>query len=128
MPVDRTQIAIFVSPLVPDGHAVLFQVLDVRVTGNEPQQFVYDRLQMNLLGSQQRKAFREVKPHLVTENALCADTRAVMFDDSVFPYVAKQVKILFHNKLCSYRECKDNGLLEHFTRTEDSCRELRLIR
>ena len=83
---------------------------------------------MNLLGGQQRKAFREVEPHLVTENALGADTRAVMFDNSVFPYVAKQVKILFHNKLRSYRECEDNGLLEHFTRTEDSGRELRLIR
>ena len=83
---------------------------------------------MHFLGSQQRKAFSEVKPHLITENALSADTRAVMFDDSVSPNMAKQVKILFHNKLRSYRECKDNGLLEHFTRTEDSCRELRLIR
>ena len=128
MPVDRTQIAIFVSPLVPDGHAMLFQVLDVRITGNKPQQFVYDGLQMNLLGGKQRKPLRKVEPHLISENALSADTRAVMFDDSVFPYVAKQVKILFHKQLRSYRECEDNGLLEHFTRTEDSGRELRLIR
>ena len=83
---------------------------------------------MNLLGGQQRKPLRKVEPHLISENALGADTRAVMFDNSVFPYMAKQVKILFHKQLRSYRECEDNGLLEHFTRTEDSGRELRLIR
>ena len=57
--VDRPEIAALVRPLVPDAHAVLLQIAHVGVAVQEPQQLVHDRLQMQLLGRQQRKAVVE---------------------------------------------------------------------
>src|SRR2546430_7265150 len=40
---DAAEVAVFVGPLVPDTHAVLVQILDVRIAPQEPEQFVDDR-------------------------------------------------------------------------------------
>src|ERR1041384_1706295 len=66
--VDRTELAVLVGPLVPDRHAVLLQVAHVRVALQEPQQLVDDRLHVQLLGREQRKALREVETHLAAEH------------------------------------------------------------
>ena len=96
MPIDWSQVAVFVGPFVPDGDSVVLEILDVGVTGNEPEQLVDDRFQVYFLGGQKRKAFSEVEPHLITKYALRSDTGAVMFYNSVFTYVAEEIKILFH--------------------------------
>ena len=88
MPVDRPQLAVFVCPLVPDSHAVLLQVTHVGITLKEPQQFVDDRFQMQLLGSEQGKPFLKIEPHLMAEDAKCSRTRTVflarpLVDDAV---------------------------------------------
>lgn len=49
MPIDGAQIAVFIGPFIPDGHTVVLQILDIRITGNEPQQLIYDGLEVNLL-------------------------------------------------------------------------------
>src|SRR5690606_2271177 len=63
------ELAALVRPLVPDRDPIAAQILDVRVAGQEPQQLVNDRAQMQLLRRQQRKAFAEVEAHLMTEHA-----------------------------------------------------------
>ena len=47
--VDRAEIAALVGPFVPDAHAVLLQIFDVGVAGQEPQQFVDDRFECSFL-------------------------------------------------------------------------------
>ena len=54
--VDRAEVAVLVGPFVPDGDAVLVEIVDVGVAAQEPQQLVDDGLQMQLLGGDQRKA------------------------------------------------------------------------
>ncbi len=67
--VNRTQFAVFISPFVPDTHAVVFQVADVGVTLQEPEQLVNDGAQVHFFGGDQGKSLAEVKAHLVAENA-----------------------------------------------------------
>jgi hypothetical protein len=43
--IDRAEIAILVGPFVPDRNAVVFQIFDVGVAFEKPEQFVDDRFQ-----------------------------------------------------------------------------------
>src|SRR3546814_4430562 len=65
--IDRAQLALRVGPVVPDADAVALQVGDVGVALEEPQQFVDDRFQVQLLGGQQREALGQVEAHLVAD-------------------------------------------------------------
>src|SRR5262249_37555951 len=65
--VNRTKITILVGPFVPDGDAVVVEILDVGVTGEKPQQFMDDRFQMQFLRGHQRKAVAEIEAHLMPE-------------------------------------------------------------
>ena len=38
---------------------------------------------MNFLRGKQRESFRQVEAHLITENALCADSRTIMLYDAI---------------------------------------------
>ena len=53
--VDGAELAVRVGPLVPDPDAVTVQRAHVRVAGEEPEQLVDDRFQVQLLGRQQRE-------------------------------------------------------------------------
>jgi len=59
--VDRPELTLFVRPLVPDADAVILEIFDVGVAGEEPEQSVNDRLEMQLLGRRQREAFGQVE-------------------------------------------------------------------
>src|SRR5690349_15090745 len=96
MTVNRTEIAAGVRPFIPDRDAVLLQIADIGVAGEEPQQLVDDRLDMQLLGRDQREALAEVEAHLVAEHALGAGARAVALDDALVENVLQQVVILLH--------------------------------
>ena len=54
--IDAAQVAVLVRPLVPDRHAMLVQVFEVGVAAQEPEQFINDRFDVELLGREQRKA------------------------------------------------------------------------
>ena len=49
MTINWPQVAIFVGPFVPDGHLVVVQILDIRITLEEPQKFMDNRAKMKLL-------------------------------------------------------------------------------
>ena len=56
--VDRPEVAVRVGPLVPDLDPALLQPAHIGLAAEEPQQLVDHRLEMELLGRQQRKALR----------------------------------------------------------------------
>ena len=75
--VDRAEIAVLVGPFVPDGDTVLVEIFDVGVAAQEPEQFVDDRFQVQLLGGEQRKALGKIEAHLMAEDREGADAGAV---------------------------------------------------
>jgi hypothetical protein len=95
-PVHRSEIAGLVRPLIPDRHAVLVQIADIGVAGEKPQKLVDNRLEMQLLGSQQRKAAGQIKAHLMAENGERPGPGPVGFLDAVLAHAAKQVQIVAH--------------------------------
>ena len=99
--VDRPEVAVLVSPFVPDADAVFLQVSDVGVALQEPQQFMNDGFQMQLFGRHHRKAAREVEAHLPAENGAGAGAGAVGFVVPVFQNVAHQVVVLLHGRRLS---------------------------
>ena len=98
MAVDRAELARFIGPLVPDGDAVVVEVFHVGVAGEEPQQLVDDRAQMELLGGHKRKTVVQVEAHLAAEHAQGSSAGAVAFAGAVVAHVAHQVEILPHSK------------------------------
>ena len=66
--VDRAQLAIGVSPLIPDADVVVLQPLHVGIALEEPQQLADNTVEVDLLGGQQRERLRQVIAQLRTEN------------------------------------------------------------
>src|SRR5690606_26943733 len=94
--VDRAQLAVLVGPLVPDADLVLLQVGDVGLALQEPQQFVDDRAQVQLLGGDQREALAQVEAHLPAEHAAGAGAGAVRLVGAVLQHVGQQFQVLLH--------------------------------
>ena len=92
--IDRAEIAVGVGPFVPDRNAVVFEIFDVGVAFEEPQQFVDDRFQRQLLGGQHRKAGRQIEAHLVAEDRQRPGAGAVGFLHAVAEDPFEQVVIL----------------------------------
>src|SRR3954447_14439173 len=95
--IDRAEIAIGVGPFVPDRNAVVFEIFDVGLAGEKPQQLVHDRLQRQLLRCQHRKSGGQIEAHLVAEDRQRAGTGAVAFLRAVGKDSLKQVVILVHD-------------------------------
>jgi hypothetical protein len=96
--IDRAEIAAFIGPIVPDRDTAIPEVFDVGVAGEEPQQLMDDRLEMQLLGGDQRKASGEIEPHLMAEYRQGAGAGAVMLFDAIGENTFHQVEILAHDK------------------------------
>ena len=94
--VNRAQVAVFVRPFVPDGNVVVFQVFDVGIAFEEPQQLVDNRAQVEFFGGQKRETLRQIEAHLVAEHGARAGAGAVGFVVAVLHDVAHQAEILFH--------------------------------
>ncbi len=77
--VNRSEVAVGISPFVPDCHLMVVEILDVGVAADEPQELIDYRLDVSLLSCDEREAFGEVKPHLMPENADCSGAGAVAF-------------------------------------------------
>ena len=89
--VDRSQITILVSSLVPDCHLMVVQILNIRVPFEEPKEFVDNRAQVQLFGSQQRKTVIEMETHLITKRAYCACTRTVVFLHPLVKHMLQEI-------------------------------------
>ena len=94
--IDVPQIAVGVSPLVPNTHAVVLQILDIGVAGQEPQQLMDYRFQVQFFCCQARKTVVQVEPHLIAESTYGASSGAVAFGVARLKNVRQHVKILLH--------------------------------
>ena len=94
--VDRTEVAVRVGPLVPDPNAVIVEIFDVGIAGEEPEQFVDDRLEMQFLGREQRKTLGEIEPHLMAEHGQRPGAGTVVLLDAVSENPLHQVLVLAH--------------------------------
>ena len=47
---------------------MFLQIAHVGVTAQEPQQFIDDRLEVQLLGGEERETLLQVEPHLMAED------------------------------------------------------------
>ncbi len=61
--VNAAEISVFVGPFVPNRDAVFVEIFDVGVAAQKPEQLVNDRLDVQLLGGEQRKS-RTVRPQI----------------------------------------------------------------
>ena len=96
MAVHRSEIAALVGPFVPYADAVILQIFDIGVAGQEPEQLVDDRLQMQLLGGEHREAVRQPEAHLMAEHRQRAGAGTVVLLHAVGENAFHQVEILAH--------------------------------
>lgn len=85
--IDSTEVAVVVSPLVPDVYIVFFEVVDIGIAFKEPEEFVGNAFHVDFFSSQKRKAIGEVVTSLGTKYADSANACAVAALFSVFKYV-----------------------------------------
>src|SRR5215813_8827275 len=96
MPIHRAEVATLVGPLIPDRDAMIVEIFDIGIAGEEPEQLVDDRLGVQLLGGDEREAVSEVEPHLVAEYGERAGTGPVALLDAVRKNAFHQVVVLAH--------------------------------
>ena len=77
---------------------MLVEIFDVGVAGQEPEQLVDDRFQVQLLGGRERKALGEVEAHLVPENRERAGAGAVALLHALGEDAFHQIEILAHRR------------------------------
>ncbi len=94
--IDRTQLAVFGGPVIPDGDVVLPQITDIGLAREKPEQLMNNRTQMQFLGGQQRKALRQIETHLITEEPIGPRTGAVVLVHTLFARRTQKLEILFH--------------------------------
>jgi hypothetical protein len=75
---------------------VFIQVSRIRISFQEPEQFINDAPEMKFFCCDQWKSILEIKAHLVTETTFCAGAGAVGFLNAFFQDMLQQVKILLH--------------------------------
>src|SRR5436309_2704071 len=77
-----------------DEHAALLQPAHIGFAAQEPQQLVDDRLQVQLLGGEQREAVLEREAHLAAEHRERAGPGAVRLAGAALEQLLQQVEIL----------------------------------
>src|SRR5690348_4136933 len=75
---------------------MLVEIFDVGVAGQEPEQLVDDRLQVQLLGGEHREAVVERKTHLMAEHRARAGAGAVALLHAALENLFHQIEILPH--------------------------------
>ena len=86
-----SEVTILVGPFVPYAHAIVLQVFDVGVTIEEPQQFVDDGLEVQLLRGEAGESVLKVESHLMAKHADGASACAVTFLYALREYTVEQV-------------------------------------
>lgn len=74
-------------PFIPNRNFVILKILQVRLTLQKPQKFMKDRPRVELFRCQKRKAFLQIKPHLVAENRVRTCAGTIVFLRARFEYV-----------------------------------------
>lgn len=83
-----------VRPFIPDMHVIIHEIFDISFSSEKPEKFMDNPLQKDFLGRQKWESFREIKPHLATENAPSSSSGPVTFVDSLVHDFTKKVEVL----------------------------------
>jgi hypothetical protein len=94
--IDGTEVAVFIGPFIPNGDFVVAQVLHVGVSLQEPEQFMNDGAQVQLLGGDEREGGAEIVAALLAKNGVRARAGAVLTVASVIEHFAQQAVVFFH--------------------------------
>ena len=62
---------------IPYMYTIVYQILDIGITAQKPQQLIYHTLQKELFCSHKREALAKVEAHLVAKDTLCTCTCSV---------------------------------------------------
>ena len=81
---------------------MVMQVFDIGIPLDKPQQFVYNRAQMDFLRSQKGETLRKVKSHLIAENGLRSSACPVGLYMSVINDMLQKLQILLHEKILKF--------------------------
>src|SRR6186713_1508742 len=100
--IDRAQVAFGIGPLIPDTYPVFVQVADVGISPEEPEKFINDAFQMQLLGGHQGEPLRKVEPHLVAKTTDRTRSGPVRFRIALVQYMLKEIQVLLHG--CNLRK------------------------
>ncbi len=76
--VNAAEVAVFIGPLVPNGHLVFVEVLDVGIALQEPEQLVNDGTQVKFLGGQEGELVLERVSYLGSEHGISARAGTVV--------------------------------------------------
>ena len=82
------ELTVIVGPVIPDRNAVLFEIANVRIAAQKPQELMHDRLNVQLLGCNQWKSLAEIEAHLVTENTKRSCPGSIILACTVITYIA----------------------------------------
>src|SRR5687767_3569811 len=77
---------------------MLFQIADIGISSQHPQQFNNDGFEVQLFSGQRRKTIIKIETHLVTENRFGSSAGAVRFLRTMFHNVFQKVDILLHDE------------------------------
>ena len=113
--VDRAEVAALVGPFVPDAHAVVVEVFDVGVAGQEPQQLMDDRFDVQLLGGGEREAGAKIEAHLMAEHRNRAGAGAVALLHAVRQHVFHQFEVLPHRSTFEFERDSNAISAEQFS-------------
>ena len=94
--INWAQFALLVRPFVPDRNIVFLQISDIGIALEKPQELVDDRFQVQFLGRDHWEPVRQIKPHLMAEDAKGAGPRAIVFPDTVLAHALEEIEILLH--------------------------------
>ena len=94
--VNGAEVAILISPFIPNRYAVFLKPADVCVTSQHPEQFVDDGFEVKFFSGEKRESLRKLESRLRTENRICAGAGAVGLLLAMFHHVAEELEVLDH--------------------------------
>ena len=81
-------------PFIPDFDVVLNEISDIRITGDEPDEFMNNSADKYFFSRQEREALRKIESHLVSKNRPSTHTGTIHPINSGIHDFLKQIEIL----------------------------------
>jgi hypothetical protein len=79
----------FIGPFIPDPYPVFFEVLNIGITLQEPEQLMDDAFGVHFFRGNQGESIFQVKPHLVPKHTQGASSSAVAFLSALIQNMSK---------------------------------------
>src|SRR5436853_5241497 len=94
--INRSKLSFFISPFIPDAHAMFFQVSNICFAFQKPKQFINDAFQMQLFCRDQRKTSLKIEPHLIAKATDRSCSGTIRFFNPIVENMLKKIEVLLH--------------------------------